>query len=270
MIGLCTDSSALVPDELVQRYGLVVVPLTVELDGDEHLDGAGLDADRFYASFGAGRRPVVTITQPSPGQFAVAYEELVDRGCRAVLSIHSGRRHPGMLTSARLATRGASVPVRVVDTGAEAFGIGCGVWAAGEALAAGATAEQAAQAAERASADAAQVFTVASFELLAGLPAGERVPLIASRDGRMTPSAAAGDRCEAVEWMVGRVVAGGAGLRVGIGTADRAGTELADELVAVLSGNPAVDEVVRFRLGPSGAHHGPGTTTAHWFRSPAA
>ena len=52
MIGLCTDSNAQLPAELVDRYGVEVVPLTVTLDGDDFLEGVNLDADGFYRAHG--------------------------------------------------------------------------------------------------------------------------------------------------------------------------------------------------------------------------
>ena len=74
MIGLVTDSNAQLPDELVARYGVEVVPLTVTVDGVDHLEGVDLDADAFYAAFDAaeGPAPQVATSQPSPGRFAVA------------------------------------------------------------------------------------------------------------------------------------------------------------------------------------------------------
>ena len=44
-------------------------------------DAAGrADADAFYAHYADGRSPEVSTSQPSPGQFAVAYEDLAARG----------------------------------------------------------------------------------------------------------------------------------------------------------------------------------------------
>jgi len=62
-IGLVTDSNAQLPPELVERYGVEVVPLTVTIDGVDHLEGVDLDADGFYDRF-ATHTPVVSTSQP--------------------------------------------------------------------------------------------------------------------------------------------------------------------------------------------------------------
>ena len=128
-IGLCTDSNAQLPPALVERYGVEVVPITITIDDDEYLEGVDLDADAFYARFdapsGNGGRPTIGTSQPSPGQFALTYEELLDRGCTEILSIHVASSMSGTLNSARLAAHRLGVPVRLVDAATAGFGIGC-------------------------------------------------------------------------------------------------------------------------------------------------
>jgi hypothetical protein len=68
------------------------------------------------------------------------------------------------------------------------------------------------------------------------------------------------EHSDAVAVMVAEVVAFGSGLRVGVGMADRVMAEVADDLEEVLRHHDAVDEVVRYRIGPSvGSHVGPRT-----------
>jgi len=50
-IGLVTDSNSQITRELVERFGIEVVPLTVTIDGAEFSEGIDLDADEFYAHF---------------------------------------------------------------------------------------------------------------------------------------------------------------------------------------------------------------------------
>ena len=69
----------------------------------------------------AGRRS--TITQPSPGQFALAYEELVAaRLPTEILSIHVGAALAGTLELCPARRTPRAVPVRLVDTGRTASG----------------------------------------------------------------------------------------------------------------------------------------------------
>ncbi|MGI9121166.1 MAG: DegV family protein, partial [Acidimicrobiales bacterium] len=101
MIGLVTDSNSQIPAELVRRYGVEVVPLTVTVDGEAYLEGVDLDADAFYARFTAGHRPEVSTSQPSPGRFAQAFQAVAGRGAIEILSIHIGSDISGTVNSAR-------------------------------------------------------------------------------------------------------------------------------------------------------------------------
>ncbi|MEZ5297834.1 MAG: DegV family protein [Ilumatobacteraceae bacterium] len=53
-IGIVTDSNSQLTAELAERFGVEVVPMTVTIDGDDHLEGVDLDADDFYAHFDDG------------------------------------------------------------------------------------------------------------------------------------------------------------------------------------------------------------------------
>ena len=110
MIGICTDSGSQLPASLAQRYGIEVVPLTVTVDGAEYMEGIDLDADAFYAKYTDGHRPAVSTSQPSPGQFAVAYDDLLARGCTEILSIHVSGAMSGTLNAARLAAHSLPTP----------------------------------------------------------------------------------------------------------------------------------------------------------------
>jgi fatty acid-binding protein DegV len=271
-IGLCTDSSSQIPPSLARRYGVEVVPLTVTVDEREYLEGVDLDADAFYALFADGHRPTVSSSQPSPGQFAVAYDELADRGCSEILSIHNSSSVSGTINSARLAAHGASVPIRLVDSGTANFGISCCVWAAGEALARGATLDEAASCAESIAPSIGNVFVVGALDLVcaggraACDPDGGGVPVLTRRDGNLDAIGRATTVDAAVETMVAYAASWGDRLRVAIGIADREVRPLALALEQALCATPNVVEAIHYRVGPSvGADTGPGTAGCFMF-----
>lgn len=273
MIGLVTDSNAQLPPALLERYGIEVVPLTVTVDGVDHLEGVDLDADAFYAAFAGGAAPTVSTSQPSPGRFAATYRRLADAGADEILSVHIGSAVSGTVNSARLGATESPVPVRVVDTGTASFGVGCCVWEAAEALRAGAPAEEAAAVAEALAPSVGNVFVVGALDLVraggrlaAGVEAGDGIPVLSLVDGAVQVVGSAADVDEATAVMAGRVRAAGAGLRVAVGIADAAATPLWQALEAALTGAPEVAEVIRYRVGPSvGAHTGPGTAGAFFY-----
>ncbi len=275
MIGLCTDSNAQLPAELVERYGVEVVPLTVTLDGDDFLEGVDLDADGFYARVEQGVTQVATAA-PSPGRFLLAYEALVERGATEIISVHIGSSVSSTLDAALVASRGAGVPVHLVDTGSASFGVACCVWEAAEALATGADAQAAASVAEAVAARTGNVFVVGALDLarsggrLTQSPAGgvTAIPVLTLAEGRMVPVGEVATMEEAARVMATTVRGGGSDLRVGLGIADAGAAPLWQALEDALVGAPEVLEVVRYRIGPSvGAHTGPGSAGAIYYRS---
>lgn len=281
MIALVTDSNAQLPPELARRYSVDVVPLTVTVDGEDFLEGVDLDADGFYARFAGGHRPEVSTSQPSPGRFADAYAAAAGRGATEVLSVHLGSALSGTVGSARLAAASSPVPVRVVDTGTASFGVACCAWEAGEALAGGASLEEAAAVAEKVAATVGTVFVVGALDLaraggrMAPEPAGQGesecgIPVLTMAEGRMSPVGRADDLHGAADAMAGHVLAAAdVPLRVGLGIADAGATPLWRALEERLTGAPGIREVVRYRIGPSvGAHTGPGTVGVFYYPSP--
>ncbi|HVE47235.1 MAG TPA: DegV family protein [Acidimicrobiales bacterium] len=282
MIGLCVDSNAQVPPELVDRYGLEVVPLSITVDGEEFLEGVDLDADAFYELYelyersGEGAAPQVTTAAPSPGRFAQAYEALAARGATEILSVHIGSTISATLNAARVAAAGSPVPVRLVDTGTASFAVACCMWEAAEAVAAGAGLDEAAQLAEAVASRTDNVFTVGALDLARrGGRLGEAaaqeladaaIPVVRLIGGSYQPIAQVVTLEEAADVMAAAVLTGGTGLRVGISVADAAALPLREALEACLTGAPEVAELVRYRVGPSvGAHTGPGTAGAMWY-----
>jgi DegV family protein with EDD domain len=284
MIGLVTDSNAQMPPELVKRYGIVVVPLTVTIDGIEYAEGEDLDADAFYAHFLRGT-PHVTTSQPSPGRFLLAYRSLVEAGAEGILSVHIGSELSGTLNAARAAAGRCGVPVHLVDTHTGSFGIALATWEAAEAISAGADAEGAVRAAEALLPRVANVFVVRALDLvIAGgrIRVGrhgdqpednhgdELIPILSLRYGDVVVVDRVATMDDAAEAMARQVLAGGWRLRVAVGVADSGAAPLWQALEERLVSQPQVAEVVRYRIGPSvGAHTGPGTAGVFFVAAPS-
>lgn len=263
MIGLCTDSHAQLPAELVDRFGIEVVPATIRIGDDEYLEGAQLDTDVFYARLAAGER--AASGAPSPGQFALAYEHLAARGVEQILSVHVGAALSTTLGSARLAARTAPVPVRLADSRTAGFGVGSCVWAAGLVLERGGTIDEAAASAESLADALGNVFVLGALALMAH----EEAPVLGYTDRTVLDVARCADRECAARAMAEYVLAGGTGLRVAVGHAHAESRPVADALADALGENPAVAELVRYRIGPSvGVHGGPGMVGAFSFPWP--
>ena len=275
MIGLCVDSNSQLPESLAARFGVVVVPLTVTIDGVDHLEGVDITTDEFYAAWDDGRAPTISTSQPSPGQFLSAYQQLVDRGATEILSIHLAEAMSGTLNSARNAAQLAGVPVTLVDSMTASFGISCCVWAAAEAVEAGASIDEAARIAGARSAALGASFIVGVPQLAeasgrasgAGVEEAARsgIPVLsmAGSDIAVLDTVATVDAAVAAMagYALGWAPSSPDGLRVAVGTSDVSSGVVSAALTDALRGHPALAEPpVQYTIGPSvGAHTGPGT-----------
>jgi len=266
-VRLVTDSNAMLPAALLERFAVTAVPMTVVVDGQAHHEDE-LDPVEFCGLLRAGAS--VSTSAPSPGELLAAYEMLAADGATAILSIHVGSNQSATVGAARLVAGQVDVPVTVVDTGTASFIEGCCVWRAAERLADGAGIDEAAAAARQVAATAASVFTIGEIaraneggRLL--VAEGSRVPVFVST-GRDMHQQGTVTTTEDAAGMMSEVVAGHAGpLRVGVGDAD--GEAAALSLMAALQGLPNVAELVRYAVGPSVATHtGAGTVGAVFHR----
>lgn len=75
MIQLVTDSSADLPKELIYKYNISVVPLKVNIDGHEYLEGVDLTPQEFYEKM-FNSKELPKTSQPSPAAFVDAFKAL--------------------------------------------------------------------------------------------------------------------------------------------------------------------------------------------------
>jgi DegV family protein with EDD domain len=271
-IGLVTDSNSQIPPDLVARYGVEVVPLTIVVDGTEFSEGVDLDADGFYAHFADGT-PEVSTSQPSSGLFAATYERLADSGVDEILSVHVTEGLSGTLNSARLAQAGSPVPVRLVDSGTGSFGVSCCLWEAAEAIATGADLEEAALVAESTAPTVGNVFVVQALELArrggridVDADGDDGIPVLTAKGADIEVVGMAHDLDEAVMIMTDFALGWGDDLRVAVGVADVEAAAMSEAMASRLSGHANVRDLVHYRVGPSvGVHTGPGTAGGFFY-----
>ena len=265
MIELVTDSAAMLPDSVRQRFGISVVPLTITIDGEDYREGVDLSPDEFYARMAAGA--VVSTAAPSPGSFVETYRAAAARGATAVLSVHTGAAYSATLASATVAADMVDVPVTLVDTGVGSFPVALAAWAAAELLKRGGSIEDAADAAQRTATNTGSVFVV-------GVPAvarrggrfvgidGELTPttVLELADGSLHDRGAVADLDAAIDVMIDATLtaARSGALRIGVGHAVH--HEVAEQIRTRLVTHVPEFEIVIYEVGPSvGAHTGPGT-----------
>lgn len=270
-IALVTDSNAQLPASLVDRHGIVVVPISVIVDGIEYREGIDIDADEFYAHFEHGT-PEVSTSQPSPGAFVDAYRQAAAAGYDEIVSIHVGEAYSGTLNSARLAAELVDIDVTLVDSRTMSFGVGCGVWRAARRREAGAAAPEIAAAVDDL---AANIFSVTALGAADLLHASGRVRFEesgtgidvfrAGPDGSFDSVGAGRSADEVCDLMADTMHLDGAPILTAIGIADHTAEPYWSGLRDRLQDRADVVDVVPYRIGPSvGAFTGPGTAGGFW------
>jgi fatty acid-binding protein DegV len=264
-VAICTDSSALFPAGVAERLGVTVVPIAITLDGAP-FEGRDDAIEDFYTRLTAGAQ--VTTSQPSPAALLASYADAAASGASEVLSIHLDGRASGTVGAAELAARDAPIPVTVVDTRTVSFGVGVCVRAAAEAIAAGASTDDAVARVARVGATLKNVF-VAYAGPRGRLPEASGWSLLEFAHGKVEQSAVCDALSEAIEAMAARLFQEERPLRVGVGHAAASIQPAADALARSLASMSHVLEVERYRVGAAvGAHTGGLSFGGFWWPMP--
>jgi DegV family protein with EDD domain len=137
MIKVVTDSTCDLPQEVIARHGISVVPLYVQGGGRSYLDGIDLSREEFYLQL-AAYDPPATTAAPGPEQFCQVYDSLAMQGATEILSIHISSSLSAVVNSARLGAQEAQgAAVTVLDSRQLSLGTGFLVVSAAKAIVAG-------------------------------------------------------------------------------------------------------------------------------------
>jgi DegV family protein with EDD domain len=131
-VGVVTDSTAYLPDAVVESMGLYVVPLTIVVSGQEGREGLDIRPDEVAQALGE-RRVAVTTSRPTPAEFDRAYRTLLDAGATGVVSVHLSARLSGTVDSAMMAAGEFGGRVRVIDARSAGMAVGFAAMAACQA-----------------------------------------------------------------------------------------------------------------------------------------
>lgn len=179
-IAIVTDSTVCLPQELVQRYGIHVVPTCIHRGKEAFRDGVDITPKQVYQWLREGCR--LTTSQPSIGEFHQFFAELSKRS-EAIVSIFIGAGLSGTYSSALHATTLLEdFPIRVIDSQTVSMAHGFVVLAAARAAEAGATL---AQIVEASKAMIPRVNLLAALETLEYVRRSGRVPAIAALAGSL-------------------------------------------------------------------------------------
>jgi DegV family protein with EDD domain len=268
VIRIVTDSSCDLPDDVIERHRITVVPLTIRFGDEEFIDREQLSKDEFWRRLTEGTVLPQTAA-PAVGRFQDAFRRLSDEGAEGVVVVCISSKISATNQSAVLAAEQfpGGIPIRVIDSGLVSAALGLVAIEAAELAASGAGIEAVDQTAREASA-ASNIY--ATLDTLEFLKRGGRIggaqafigslldikPIIEFKDGAVEAAGRVRTRRKALAAVVDHVAALGHRIR-SFGVIHSDPVDL-DEFLAAL--RVVRDEAPMVaRLGPVvGTHAGPG------------
>jgi len=273
---IVVDSTADFPQAPERYPNWRIVPLYVRFGEQSFRDYVELGPDDFYARL-RGSPVVPTTSQPTPGDFHTAYEEL--SGYERVYSLHIAGALSGTVESARAAASELGDRVRVVDTETASAAVAMLGLAIQRRLERGTTDEEVEALVRRHRRDSQLIFTLDTLDYLArggrigraSAWAGELLkvkPILTIRGGEVIPLKRVRGNRRAFQEFITAFEAGsreGPDLRAAIAHADAPDrAEALRELVRRTRPQAQLELVTT--LGPVvGTHSGPGTVGLFWF-----
>lgn len=166
-IRVVTDSTADIPEALMERWGIAMVPLSVNFGAESLRDRVDVDHDEFIRRLTAGK-VLPTTSQPPPGLFEEAYLRLADEGAEEIVSIHISEKLSGTVGAARIAAEAVADRVKIhpLDSRSLSLGMGFAVLEAARAARGGAGAPAVIAAAEKVLASTHIIFFADTLEYL--------------------------------------------------------------------------------------------------------
>jgi DegV family protein with EDD domain len=274
-VRIITDSACDIPQDLADRLGIVIVPLSIRFGTDEYTDRADLSAEEFWAKCKASTTLPETAAPP-PGLFQQAFEAARAEGCEGVVCITLSSDLSATYQSAKAAAESVSpFPVTVIDSRMVTVAQGLLAIDAAERAATGASyAEVVAQTRET----VPRLGLVGVLDTLEHLKKGGRIgsaqallgsmlaikPLILVNDGKVAEGGRQRTRAKALDALA-KVVADAAPFER-LAVAHGAAEDL-DALLARLSQLETDRPIIVSDIGPVvGTHGGPGVIGVCWIR----
>ncbi len=273
------DSTADFPDAPERFPNWRIVPLYVRFGAESYRDYVDLGPADFYKRLREAAE-LPTTSQPTPADFAAAYDDLA--GYERVFSLHIPRKLSGTWQSASAAAERTGGKVRVVDTETASAGIALLGLAIQRRLERGTSDEEVDELIERFKRDTNLIFTL---DTLAFLAKGGRIgraqgmagqllhikPILTLEDGEVLPlKRVRGNRRAFHEFETAFLGSSSdePALRVGIAHADApARMEALEKLVEAQRPQATIE--LATTLGPVlGTHAGPGTIGFFWWSDP--
>jgi len=124
-VRVVTDSSCDLPRNLIEVYGIEVVPLTIRFGDEELVDREELEPDEFWTRLKSSDSLPET-SAPSAGAFEARFRDLIHRGATGIISINLSSRLSATMQAAQVAANVVrdECPTVVIDSRTVSMGLG--------------------------------------------------------------------------------------------------------------------------------------------------
>ena len=120
-IRIVIDSTSDVTDEIIEKYNIKMVPLTVNFEKESFLDKVELSSEEFFEKLATSEK-LPTTTLVSPGAFVEAFSEILVEGDQ-ILGLFIASELSGTYDSARMAKNMiGSDDIHIIDTRSACLG----------------------------------------------------------------------------------------------------------------------------------------------------
>lgn len=279
-IKLVTDSTADLPQEYYERYGIAVIPMLINFGEEGYRDGVDITPEEFYAKL-VSYDGFPTTAQITPGVFIKEYQKWAEE-YDIIISIQLSGRLSGTVDSARLAAQSIeNAQVVVYDSESASLGIGFQVLEAARAIEEGCDLQEILRRMDHVKATTSIYFSVPSLEhLQKGGRIGKAsafiggllniVPLLTIAEGVVAPF----EKIRGKKRVLGRItellgerVEEWGKENLNIAVLHTVNPEGAQELVEQYKSTFDVEDILVTQLGPTiGTHTGPGVIATVFYK----
>ena len=275
-IAIIVDSTAYIPEELIKKYKIHVIPQILHWNRKNFLDGVDIKPVDYYQRLQIASE-IPTTSQPSAGEFADFIKE-VNKKADSILAILISDKLSGTLDSAYSAKDMLpGIQIEIVDSMSTSMGLGWIALASAKAAEQGKPFEQVVKLAKSLVPKSRMIFVVDTLEYLhkGGRIGGAKrlmgtvlsvKPLLHLQDGRIEPLASPRTKQKAITQMLDIIedeIKGNENVRMAVINA--LAQEDAANLMEVIQRRFNPIELIKADMSPViGTHVGPGTVGVAW------
>ncbi|HUI89297.1 MAG TPA: DegV family protein [Anaerolineales bacterium] len=164
-IALMADSTCDIPEDLIQQYGITIIPELLIWGGQTFRDRVDITPQAFYERLEKDpARPTTAL--PSPAEFEKVYEGAIAQGAKEIIIFTVSAAMSGTFQAAKQVGERMAIPVHVIDSKGPTMSLGWQVLAAARLRAVGASVQEMVAAADKVRETLVQIVCLDTLEYL--------------------------------------------------------------------------------------------------------